>query len=115
MASFTRWFYLILGAVIAVLLVKFALDNATPVVIHFFDRETEPMPLWSVVIFSFGLGILFCIPYIIKEKIDRFVIHKRFNSKIESLKKELHLFRTQPIEDENGLKVSSEKTKKEQS
>ena len=98
MGSFTKWLYAILGAAITMGMVKFALDNPQEVVLDFWGYKTRPLAIWAVVLFSFIVGVLFCLPYILKEKWSRYRLRRQFAGKVEELTSELHALRTQPIE-----------------
>lgn len=99
---------LIIGSIIALVLITFALQNAEPVQLQFFKLKGEITKSLLIFICIFGgtiVGVLFSYPSILKHRKNAKILAKELKAKKEEL-----AVKTKPA----AQKIVKEEVKKEQ-
>jgi uncharacterized integral membrane protein len=92
---------------------QFANDNNAPVSVHHVAGQTEPMPIWLVVLLSWTLGLLMAGLYLGFSMLRDRIELRRLRKIVRGLEGELHGYRNKPLEevppgDEKGVGVKTQ-------
>ncbi|MBI3071057.1 MAG: LapA family protein [Deltaproteobacteria bacterium] len=108
MRAFARVGLVLLGAGIATAIIFFCLGNKQLVTVDLLKWETEPIPLWVVVVTTFAVG--FCLPafVLIAFAIKTSVKSMKQRRHIRALKAEVNALRNLPLADPERPDVGDE-------
>ncbi|OIP37981.1 MAG: hypothetical protein AUK47_12745 [Deltaproteobacteria bacterium CG2_30_63_29] len=86
-----------LGLAVGVCVVIFISRNPEPVVVRYFFGRTGAVPLWSVAMAAFLMGMLVPVALYFVGLLEFFLDHRRARKRIEVLEKELVELRNLPL------------------
>ena len=108
MRAFARVGLVLLGAGIAAGIIFFCLGNKQLVTVDLLKWETEPIPLWVVVVTTFAVG--FCLPafVLVSFAIKASVRAMKQRRQLRALKAEVNALRNLPLADPERPDVGDE-------
>lgn len=94
----------VLGAIVGMAVLLFALQNQEPVTLHFLSTwQTQPMPLFLVMIASVACGFVVASLFGLAAYLRQRRITRQQRRTIADLQAELHALRTLPIDAPSGI------------
>ena len=76
---------------------RFASSNATPVPVNYVVGELPNVPLWAVILGSFGAGALVAGLFSLFELTKQGLVARRYRKTAEGLESEIHQMRNLPL------------------
>jgi uncharacterized integral membrane protein len=94
----------VLGAIVGMVVLLFALQNQEPVTLHFLSTwQTQPIPLFVVMMASVASGFVIASLFGMAVYLRQRRINRQQRRTMADLQAELHALRTLPIEAPSGI------------
>ena len=101
-----RWLrrLLLLALIVGVMVVgwRFASENQQPVSVDFVFRQTGDVPLWQVILVSFGTGAGLVALFTLFGGVRNGLARRRYRKAIGGLEAEIHQLRNLPLAPDSG-------------